>query len=199
MFDLHSPHSSQSSYQPQPNVGTGAAGINCSATWPEPWQLPGRQCRSLPVSPQLPHSETIFPTQTAAKSEAGQPGGESRQRALSGWARKYAVTEIPPYRPQEALERWPPLVPSDGGEAEAMDCSSSRGSPADERERIFSQMLNGSVSICEDMEAEDQDVLISNKNSLTLSMSVEPQELCPIVLTACKASTATDRLSRCNI
>ncbi|KAI7809520.1 dual specificity testis-specific protein kinase 2 [Triplophysa rosa] len=204
MFDLHSPHGSQSSYQPQPNIGTGATGINCAATWPEPWQLPGRQCRSLPVSPQLPHSETIFSTHTASKSEAGQPGGESRQRALSSWARKYAVTEIPPYRPRgerEALESWPPLIPSDGGEAEAMDCSSSKGSPADERERIFSQMQNGSVGgLCVDMEAEDQeDVLISNKNSLTLSMSVEPQELCPIVLTAGKASTATDRFSRCDI
>lgn len=194
LFDLHSPHGSQSSYQPQPNL----------ATWLEPWQLPGRQCRSLPVSPLLPHSETIFSTPTQSKSQAGQPGSESRQQVLSSWARKYAVTEIPPYRPQverEELESGPPLVPSDGGEAEAMDCTSSKGSPADEGEGIFSQMQNGRVGgICVDMEAEDQEgVLISNKNSLSLSMSVEPQELCPIVLKAGKASTATDRFSRCDI
>ncbi|KAA0719237.1 Dual specificity testis-specific protein kinase 2 [Triplophysa tibetana] len=147
LFDLHSPHGSQSSYQPQPNT----------ATWLEPWQLPGRQCRSLPVSPLLPHSETIFSTPIASKSEAGQSGSESRQQVLSSWARKYEVIEIPPYRPQgerDELESWPPLVPSDGGEAEAMDCSSSKGSPANEGERIFSQMQNGRVGgLCVDMEA----------------------------------------------
>lgn len=193
MFDLHSPQGSQSSYQPQPN--TGATGINSSASWSDPWQLPGRQCRSLPVSPHLPYSEAIFSSHTAPKSEAGQTGGDS------GWAKKYAITEIPPYRPRSEgdVESWSSLVPTDSGEAEAMDCSSSRGSPADERDRIFTQMLNGNIGgLGEEMEAEDQeDVLISNKNSLTLSMSVEPH--CPIVLTACKASTATDRLSRCDI
>lgn len=205
MFDLHSPQGSQSSYQPQPNTGTGATGINSSASWSDPWQLPGRQCRSLPVSPRLPYSEAIFSSHTAPKSELGQAGADGRQRALSGWAKKYAITEIPPYRPRSegeevgTLESWSSLVPSDSAEAEAMDCSSSRGSPADESERIFSQMQNGSIGgLGEEMEAEDQeDVLIPNKNSLTLSMSVEPHR--PIVLTACKASTATDRISRCDI
>ncbi|KAI2667592.1 Dual specificity testis-specific protein kinase 2 [Labeo rohita] len=200
MFDLHSPHGSQSSYQPHPNISTGAP------SWPETWQLPGRQCRSLPVSPQLPHSDVFFSSHLTSKSEAGQPGGDSKQKALSSWAKKYVVTEIPPYKPrverqEEASEDWSTLVPSEGGEAEAMDCSSSRGSPADDKDTILSQIQNGSLgSLCEDMEAEDQDALmISNKNSLTLSMSVEPQELCPIVLTACKDSSSGERISRCDI
>lgn len=196
MFDLHSPHGSQSSQQ-QPNIST-------ANNWPEPWQLPGRQCRSLPVSPQLPHSEVLFSSHPASRSEATQPNGESRQRTLNSWAKKFTVTEIPPYKPRAdreeevgATEDWSSLIPSDGGESEAMDCSSSKGSPADDKDTILNQMHNG---FCEDMEAEDQDgVMIANKNSLTLSMSVEPQELCPIVLTACKASSSGERISRCDI
>uniref|UniRef100_A0A9R1SNU9 dual-specificity kinase n=2 Tax=Cyprinus carpio TaxID=7962 RepID=A0A9R1SNU9_CYPCA len=128
MFDLHSPHGSQSSYQPHPNVT------------------------------------------------------ERQEEVL-------------------AVEDWSSLVPSDGGEMEAMDCSSSRGSPADDKDTILSQIQNGSLGgLCEDMEAEDQDgLMISNKNSLTLSMTVEPQESCPIVLTACKASSSGERISRCDI
>ncbi|XP_059419621.1 dual specificity testis-specific protein kinase 2-like [Carassius carassius] len=209
MFDLHSPHGSQSSYQPHPNTSTGASGNNCFPSWPETWQLPGRQCYSLPVSPLLPHSDVLFPSHLTSKNEAGQPGGESKQKALSSWAKKYTVTEIPPYmlraeRQEEvgAAEDWSSLVPSEGGEAEkAMDCSSSRGSPADDRDTILSQIQNGSLGgLCKDMKAEDQDgLMISNKNSLTLSMSVEPQELCPIVLTACKAQSSGERISRCDI
>uniref|UniRef100_A0A8C1NN51 dual-specificity kinase n=2 Tax=Cyprinus carpio TaxID=7962 RepID=A0A8C1NN51_CYPCA len=208
MFDLHSPHGSQSSYQPHPNVSTGASGNNCFPSWPETWQLPGRQCYSLPVSPLLPHSDVLFSSHPTSKSEAGQPGGESTQKTLSSWAKKYAVTEIPPYKPRAerqeevlAVEDWSSLVPSDGGEMEAMDCSSSRGSPADDKDTILSQIQNGSLGgLCEDMEAEDQDgLMISNKNSLTLSMTVEPQESCPIVLTACKASSSGERISRCDI
>uniref|UniRef100_A0A672RHQ5 dual-specificity kinase n=1 Tax=Sinocyclocheilus grahami TaxID=75366 RepID=A0A672RHQ5_SINGR len=191
MFDLHSPHGSQSSYQPHPNISMGASGNNCTPSWPETWQLPGRQCHSLPVSPKLPHSDVFFSSHPTSKSEAGQPGGESKQKALSSRAKKYAVTEIPPYKPRAerqeevgAAEDWSSLVPSEGGEAEAMDCSSSRGSSADNKDTILSQIQNRSLSgLCEDMEAEDQDgLMISNKNSLTLSMSVEPQELCPYFL-----------------
>ncbi|XP_051553002.1 dual specificity testis-specific protein kinase 2-like isoform X2 [Myxocyprinus asiaticus] len=208
MFDLHSPHGSQSSYQPHPNISTGASGINCStSSWQEPWQVPVRQCHSLPVSPQLPHSEAAFSFQTAFRSEAGQAIGESRQRAASGWAKKYAVMEIPPYRPrgereeEGSVESWSSLVPSDGGVPEAMDCSSSRGSPLNDKETVLSQMQNRRIGgFCEDMEAEDQeDVLIANDNALTPSMTGEPQELCAIVLTACKASTSADLLSRCDI
>lgn len=205
MFDLHSPHGSQSSYQPHPNISTGASGNNCTPFWLETWQVPGRQCCSLPVSPQLPHSDVFFSSHPTSKSEAGQPGGESKQKALSSWAKKYAVTEIPPYKPRAerqeevgAAEDWSSLVPSVGGEAEAMDCSNSRGSPADKN---TIQIQNGSLGgLCEDMEAEDQDgLMISNKNLLTLSMSVEPQELCPIVLTACKTTSSGERISRCDI
>lgn len=201
MFDLHSPHDSQSSCQPQPNISTGASGNNCTPSWPETWLLPGRQCCSLPVSPQLLHSDVF-----SSKSEAGQPGGESKQKSLSSWAKKYAVTEIPPYKPRAerqeevgAVEDWSSLVPSEGGEAEAMDCSSSRGSPADDKDTI--QKQNGSLSgLCQDMESEDQDGLrISNKNLLMLNMSVKPQELCPIVLTTCKATSSGEHISRCDI
>ncbi|XP_026108329.1 dual specificity testis-specific protein kinase 2-like [Carassius auratus] len=204
MFDLHSPHGSQSSHQPHLNTSTGVSGNNCFPSWPETWQLPGRQCYSLPVSPLLPHSDVLFPSHLTSKNEAGQPGAESKQKALSSWAKKYGVTEIPPYKlPAErqeevgAAEDWSSLVPSEGGEAEAMD----RGSPPDDKGTILSQIQNGNLGgLCKDMKAEDQDgLMISNKNSLTLSMSVEPQELCPIVLTACKAQSSGERISRCDI
>ncbi|XP_051984541.1 dual specificity testis-specific protein kinase 2-like isoform X2 [Xyrauchen texanus] len=105
MFDLHSPDGSQSSYQPHPNISIGASGINCStSSWQEPWQLPVRQCHSLPVSPQLPHSVATFSFQTASRNEAVQ--AISERRAASGWAKKYAdaVMEIPPYRPRGERE-----------------------------------------------------------------------------------------------
>uniref|UniRef100_A0A672RG87 dual-specificity kinase n=1 Tax=Sinocyclocheilus grahami TaxID=75366 RepID=A0A672RG87_SINGR len=184
MFDLHSPHGSQSSYQPHPNISMGASGNNCTPSWPETWQLPGRQCHSLPVSPKLPHSDVFFSSHPTSKSEAGQPGGESKQKALSSRAKKYAVTEIPPYKPRAerqeevgAAEDWSSLVPSEGGEAEAMDCSSSRGSSADNKDTILSQIQNRSLSgLCEDMEAEDQDgLMISNKNSLTRGKETQTQ------------------------
>uniref|UniRef100_A0AAR2K9N1 dual-specificity kinase n=1 Tax=Pygocentrus nattereri TaxID=42514 RepID=A0AAR2K9N1_PYGNA len=179
MFDLHSPHGTLSAYQP-----------GSSAPWPELWQLPGRQCRSLPVSPQPALSEVFC----ASRSEPG----EARPKVLSGWAKKYAVMEIPPYRPR--AER----------EAEAMDCSSSRGSPIDDNKEqnlglVHLQNRNGQrPAPCEDMEAEDQEDMLTlssstNRNSLGLSVSMEPQELRSIVLAPCRASRSSDLLSRCDI
>uniref|UniRef100_UPI0037E73A60 dual specificity testis-specific protein kinase 2 isoform X2 n=1 Tax=Semicossyphus pulcher TaxID=241346 RepID=UPI0037E73A60 len=51
VFDLHSPPGSAFSNQPP---GTGGPQQEASYYWQ---QLPGRQCHSLPVSPQLPRSE----------------------------------------------------------------------------------------------------------------------------------------------
>lgn len=79
-------------------------------------------------------------------SDTGQTGNDVKQKAaLSSWAKKYVVVEIPPYYRQRGGkedaeidgrtggneedafgESWSPMVPSgerDGGEA--MDCSSS--------------------------------------------------------------------------
>ncbi|XP_029970970.1 dual specificity testis-specific protein kinase 2 [Salarias fasciatus] len=151
VFDLHSPPGSAFSPQP-PAHGPGAAQQEASYYWQ---QLPGRQCHSLPVSPQLPRSEIFhlaaaagaatsnaaqlsaaFPAPTS-RFDAGQLGSDARQRAaLSGWAKKYVVVEIPPYCRQRGGDgqadpsgpSWPPTLP--GGET--MDCT---GSLEDEAER----------------------------------------------------------------
>lgn len=117
VFDLHSPPGSVFSNQPCA-LGPGGAQQEASYYWQ---QLPGRQCHSLPVSPQLPRSEifhlaaavstnnngsvncnssqlsTTLPG-TNSRSDTGQMGNDIRQKVvLSGWAKKYVVVEIPPY------------------------------------------------------------------------------------------------------
>lgn len=117
VFDLHSPPGSAFSNQPSAH-GPGGPQQETSYYWQ---QLPGRQCHSLPVSPQLPRSEvfqvvaaissnnngsvtcnssqlsTALPA-TNSRSDAGLMGNDVRQKAvLSGWAKKYVVVEIPPY------------------------------------------------------------------------------------------------------
>lgn len=182
MFDLHSPRGSMSSYQPQTNAGS---------SWPELWQLPGRHCHSLPVSPQQALSEAFG----TARSE----GGDVRPKALTGWAKKYAVPEIPPYRPKAvSRER------AESETEEAMDCSSSRGGFFDDDDDIDkerNQLPNGNG---EDMEAEDEEdasgvFSLINRNPLPLSATPEPQELRSIVLAPCRASASPDLLSRCDI
>lgn len=97
----------------------------------------------------------FFVSATYSRSDAGQTGNDSRQKAmLGGWAKKYVVVEIPPYCRQRGGEEdgevdgrkegikddvfgesWSPMVPSserDGGEA--MDCSCSL-EDEEERER----------------------------------------------------------------
>uniref|UniRef100_A0A8B9L5T9 Testis associated actin remodelling kinase 2 n=1 Tax=Astyanax mexicanus TaxID=7994 RepID=A0A8B9L5T9_ASTMX len=183
MFDLRSPQGSLSTYQPQPNA----------TQWPELWQLPGRQCRSLPVSPQPALCETFC---AARSGEAG----DARPKVLSGWAKKYTVTEIPPYRPR--TER----------EIEPDEEEGSRGSPIDDSKDkeqtlglVQMQNRNGQRLVpCEDMEAEDQEAMLTlssstNRNSMALSVSMEPQDLRPIVLSPCQASRTPDLLSRCDI
>lgn len=113
VFDLHSPPGSAFSNQPS---ARGPMGTQQEASYY--WQqLPGRQCHSLPVSPQLPCSENFhlaaalsssnsgsvtcyssllsatLPV-TNSKSDTGLTGNDIRQ---SGWAKKYVVVEIPPY------------------------------------------------------------------------------------------------------
>lgn len=161
VFDLHSPPGSLFSNQ-LPAHGLAGAQQEASYYWQ---QLPGRQCHSLPVSPQLPRSE-IFHLAAAvssnnngsvtcnsgqlsstlpaanSKSDAGLMGNDVRQKvALSGWAKKYVVVEIPPYCRQRGGEdsdgeadgvkdvfgeSWSPMIPSsDRDSGEVMDCSSS--------------------------------------------------------------------------
>ncbi|TSO25247.1 Dual specificity testis-specific protein kinase 2 [Bagarius yarrelli] len=180
MFDLHSPRGSMSSYQPHANAGN---------SWPELWQLPGRQCYSLPVSPQ----QSLFEAFSTARSE----GGDARPKALSGWAKKYAVSEIPPYRPKE-----PSSARAETENVEAMDCSSSRGSFIDDNnDKEPNQLPNGNG---EDMDAEDGEntsslFSLTNRSPLPLSSLAEPQELRSIVLAPCRASASPDLLSRCDI
>ncbi|XP_071774651.1 dual specificity testis-specific protein kinase 2 [Centroberyx gerrardi] len=174
MFDLRSPPGSAFGNQPS-SQGPGGPQSQQEASYY--WQqLPGRQCRSLPVSPQVPLSEAFHPAAAAVSSnnngsatcnstqlsttlpatnsrcEAGLLGNEVRQKAaLSGWAKKYAVIEIPPYQPRKERgeeeegegrkggdeeerededvfgESWSPMVPSSERDSgEAMDCSSSQ-------------------------------------------------------------------------
>lgn len=123
VFDLHSPPGSVFSNLP-PAHGPGGPQQETSYYWQ---QLPGRQCHSLPVSPQLPRSE-VFHVTTAVNSnnngsltcnssqlsttlpanswsESGLMGNDVRQKAgLSSWAKKYVVVEIPPYCRQRGGE-----------------------------------------------------------------------------------------------
>ncbi|XP_019739255.1 dual specificity testis-specific protein kinase 2 isoform X3 [Hippocampus comes] len=155
VFDLRSPPGSAFANRPPPHTSAAAA---ASFYWQ---QLPGRQCHSLPVSPQLPRSEFLYRhhavtvtapainnnngplpckthplTSATCWPEAGPTGSEARNKAaLSNWARKYTVVEIPPYCGPEAEdetdtddeddddvfgESWSPNIPL----GEAMDCSS---------------------------------------------------------------------------
>ncbi|XP_062844085.1 dual specificity testis-specific protein kinase 2 [Trichomycterus rosablanca] len=179
MFDLHSPRANMSSHQAQ-----------ASAAWPEPWQLPGRQWHSLPVLPQPAPSEAFG----AARSE----GGDARARPLGGWAKKYAVAEIPPYRPRAGRQNDGRAESEDSSE-EDMDCSSSRDCPFDGEETDLMPNGNG-----EDMDAEDERdtpalFSLANRNPLPLTTPVEPQELRSIVLAPCRASASPDVPSRCDI
>ncbi|KAM9789346.1 dual specificity testis-specific protein kinase 2 [Neosynchiropus ocellatus] len=144
VFDLHSPPGSVFS-DVQSTHGPAGPQQEGSYYWQ---QLPGRQCHSLPVSPQLPRFSNNTPapgnsSQSAAAapvtnswSEYGPTGNDVRQRAAPGsWAKKYVVVEIPPYCRQRGgaeegrggseddvfEDSWSPTVPG----SESMDCCSS--------------------------------------------------------------------------
>lgn len=216
MFDLHSPQGSlrgpqQLQQLPPGAVSTGnPCGVALPVPWPEPWQLPGRQCRSLPVSPQLPLCEAFCsaPGSNTCRPEQAPPVAE-KQKPLNSWAKKYAVMEIPPFRPRAEREEGAPAQswPDGGeggsnGEAEAMDCSSSRPSSETGEEDDpcdssggGSRLPNGNGA-CEDMEAEDQEgPMITGLPALTFSVSSQHPELRPVVL----APGKPDVLSRCDI
>ncbi|XP_034559793.1 dual specificity testis-specific protein kinase 2 [Notolabrus celidotus] len=155
VFDLHSPPGSAFSNQPSSH-GPGGPQQEASYYWQ---QLPGRQCHSLPVSPQLPRSE-VFNLAAAVTCNSSQfsttlPGNDVRQKApLNTWGKKYVVVEIPPYCRQRGGEEdgeaegrkegneddvfgesWSPMVPSSERDSgEAMDCSSTL-EEEEERER----------------------------------------------------------------
>ncbi|XP_034038297.1 dual specificity testis-specific protein kinase 2 [Thalassophryne amazonica] len=144
VFDLHSPPGSVFINQPS---ALGHVGPQQEALYY--WkQLPGRQCHSLPVSPQLPRSEAFHPAAAVSASnnsssvtsnaatlpansrfDASTMGNDVRQVG----AKKYVVVEIPPYCRQRGGEaaseeaddafeqRWTPAAVC----GEAMDCSSS--------------------------------------------------------------------------
>ncbi|NXE45303.1 TESK2 kinase, partial [Casuarius casuarius] len=115
VFDLHSPEA---------GGGLKASQSQFRQVYSTDWQefslLPGRRCRSLPVSPELPHKEYgLFGglSSTVSRCDPTQLGAEVRQKLLS--SSKYGVSEIPPF--QAKLHR-PEFLPVPGQE-EDMDCS----------------------------------------------------------------------------
>uniref|UniRef100_H2LC24 dual-specificity kinase n=1 Tax=Oryzias latipes TaxID=8090 RepID=H2LC24_ORYLA len=72
VFDLHSPPGSAFSNHPSSH-GAGGTQQQTSYYWQ---QLPGRQCHSLPVSPQLPRSEMVgeswSPIITSSETDSGE-------------------------------------------------------------------------------------------------------------------------------
>ncbi|XP_056148951.1 dual specificity testis-specific protein kinase 2 [Lampris incognitus] len=173
MFDLRSPPGSAFSSPPSSQGPSGLQQEPCYY-----WQqLPGRQCHSLPVSPLLPRSEafhsaaaavgyinnnstmcnsiqlsTTMPA-TNSNCDPGLLGNEVREKvAQSIRAKKFAVIEIPPYRPHrdrgegaEAFARkeeedvfedsCSPMVPSsERDDGEAMEYSNSQEEEEEEGE-----------------------------------------------------------------
>ncbi|XP_070829865.1 dual specificity testis-specific protein kinase 2 [Chaetodon trifascialis] len=151
VFDLHSPPGSVFSNQPPANGGPQQ---EASYYWQ---QLPGRQCHSLPVSPQLPRSQVFHPAAAVSsnnngsvtcnssqlsttlpgnsRSDAGLTGNDVRQKAaLCGWAKKYVVVEIPPYCRQRGGEEDGEDGSKEGNEDEEFGESWSPMVPSSERD-----------------------------------------------------------------
>ncbi|KAL0966072.1 hypothetical protein UPYG_G00290540 [Umbra pygmaea] len=217
MFDLHSPHDSMFS------SGTHSGAPVHPGMWQETW-FTGRQCRSLPASPQLALADSFCPpascplSATVSKCDPAQLGQEVRQKVLSSWARKYAVIEIPPYHggrehPVDTEDRADEsgslsAMPRDS--VEAMDCSSSHGSQEDDLDQRSHCPMQGQnrslledcvVSVLEEMEAEDQAGMQHHPRlTVTLCPSADRDLLCPIVLTPCSTPHGSTGLpSRCDI
>ncbi|NWV01287.1 TESK2 kinase, partial [Upupa epops] len=114
VFDLHSPEASGGLKASQSQFRQAY-----STDWQELSLFPGRRCRSLPLSPELPHKEYgLFGglSSTVGRCDPTQLSAEVRQKLLS--SSKYGVSEIPPF--QAKLHRPEFLVP---GQEEDMDCS----------------------------------------------------------------------------
>ncbi|XP_041659795.1 dual specificity testis-specific protein kinase 2 isoform X2 [Cheilinus undulatus] len=172
VFDLHSPPGSVFSNQPSSH-GPGGPQQEASYYWQ---QLPGRQCHSLPVSPQLPRSEafnlaaalssinngsitcnsgqlsTTLPVNS--RSDAGQMGNDIKTKApLSGWAKKYVVVEIPPYCRQRGGEQDGEMEGSNEGNGE--DVFGESWSPmVPSSERDSGEAMDCSSSLEEEEERE---------------------------------------------
>ncbi|XP_030311441.1 dual specificity testis-specific protein kinase 2 [Calypte anna] len=115
VFDLHSPEAGGGLKASQPQFRQAY-----STDWQEFSLLPGRRCRSLPLSPELPHKEYgLFGglSSTVSRCDPTQLGAEVRQKLLS--SSKYGVSEIPPF---QAKPHRPGFFPAPGQE-EDMDCS----------------------------------------------------------------------------
>ncbi|NWT68854.1 TESK2 kinase, partial [Prunella himalayana] len=115
VFDLHSPEA---------GGGLKASQSQFRQAYSTDWQdlslLPGRRCRSLPLSPELPHKEYgLFGglSSTVGRCDPAQLGAEVRQKLLS--STKYGVSEIPPFH---AKPHRPEFLLAPGQE-EDMDCS----------------------------------------------------------------------------
>ncbi|XP_009086920.1 dual specificity testis-specific protein kinase 2 [Serinus canaria] len=115
VFDLHSPEA---------GGGLKASQSQFRQAYSTDWQdlslLPGRRCRSLPLSPELPHKEYgLFGglSSTVGRCDPAQLGAEVRQKLLS--STKYGVSEIPPFHAKPHRTEFL-LAP---GQEEDMDCS----------------------------------------------------------------------------
>ncbi|XP_062437148.1 dual specificity testis-specific protein kinase 2 isoform X2 [Rhea pennata] len=135
VFDLHSPEA---------GGGLKASQSQFRQAYSTDWQdfslLPGRRCRSLPVSPELPHKEYgLFGglSSTVSRSDATQLGAEVRQKLLS--SSKYGVSEIPPFQAKLHRAEFLPVP----GQEEDMDCSDG---PVSQEENGFYPVEN----TCED-------------------------------------------------
>ncbi|CAL8277968.1 unnamed protein product [Lota lota] len=150
MFDLRSPQGSALAHPL-----AGAPPVSPKPEDPYGWQqLPGRECRSLPASPQLSPVQAFHSVAGQASSASAAAADAAGRAALDAWAKKYAVDEIPPFcsritvqneeEDEEGRSRktsaenwrevdnvfgdaWSPMMPSGNRDGrEAMDCSSSQ-------------------------------------------------------------------------
>ncbi|NXP70380.1 TESK2 kinase, partial [Ramphastos sulfuratus] len=115
VFDLHSPEAGGGLKASQSQFRQAY-----STDWQEPSVYPGRRCRSLPLSPELPHKEYgLFGglSSTISRCDPTQLSAEVRQKLMS--SSKYGVSEIPPFQAKPHRPEFL-YVP---GQEEDMDCS----------------------------------------------------------------------------
>ncbi|XP_025942422.1 dual specificity testis-specific protein kinase 2 isoform X5 [Apteryx mantelli] len=145
VFDLHSPEA---------GGGLKASQSQFRQAYSTDWQefsfLPGRRCRSLPVSPELPHKEYgLFGglSSTVSRCDPTQLGAEVRQKLLS--SSKYGVSEIPPFQAKLHRSEFLPVP----GQEEDMDCSDG---PVSQEENGFYPVEN----TCEDPACNQPSALV---------------------------------------
>ncbi|XP_009324874.1 PREDICTED: dual specificity testis-specific protein kinase 2 isoform X2 [Pygoscelis adeliae] len=131
VFDLHSPEAGGGLKASQSQFRQAY-----STDWQEFSLLPGRRCRSLPLSPELPHKEYgLFGglSSTVSGCDPTQLGAEVRQKLLS--SSKYGVSEIPPFQAKPHRAEFLPVP----GQEEDMDCSDG---PVAQEENGFCRIEN---------------------------------------------------------